>query len=138
MKICFSRYFVQLIDLTQGELEWLAKHMGHEIDIHKMAYRIHTAAVEVAKVGKVLQVMDSTAPGKQSALRQLKGIELDFFTLGNIGIRFVNTSPHFILYNLLFSAFICRCTTFGYSHSTDNNRCNIVLFICCNIIISNK
>lgn len=65
---------MQLIDLTQGELDWLAKHMGHEVDIHKMAYRIHTAAVEVAKVGKVLQVLDSTAPGKQTALRHLKGI----------------------------------------------------------------
>jgi len=49
---------LQLIDLEQGELEWLSRHLGHELNIHKSAYRLHTAAVEVTKVGKVLMAID--------------------------------------------------------------------------------
>lgn len=47
--------------------------MGHSVDIHKMAYRIHTAAIEVTTVGKVLTTLDSTAADKGTALRNLRG-----------------------------------------------------------------
>jgi hypothetical protein len=33
--------------------------MGHEKDMHKLAYRIHTAAIEKGKVGRVLTAVDS-------------------------------------------------------------------------------
>ena len=61
-----------MIDLNQGEMDWLSKHMGHETDLHKMAYRLHTSMVELTKVGKVLNVLDSTAEGKQQLLHNLK------------------------------------------------------------------
>ena len=49
---------LQLFDLHPGELDWLAKHMGHDVDIHKLAYRLHTSTVEITKVGKVLAALD--------------------------------------------------------------------------------
>jgi hypothetical protein len=51
----------------------MAKHMGHSVDIHKMAYRIHTAAIEVTKVGKVLTTLDSTDADKGTAIKNLRG-----------------------------------------------------------------
>ena len=61
-----------MIDLNQGELDWLSKHMGHETDMHKMAYRLHTSQVELTKVGKVFDALDSTVDGKQNRLQNLK------------------------------------------------------------------
>ena len=51
-------FMLQLIDMEQGELEWLSRHLGHELNIHKSAYQLHRAAVEVMKVGKVLMTID--------------------------------------------------------------------------------
>ncbi len=62
--------------LVPGEVEWLAKHMGHSTDIHKLAYRIHTTSIEVTKVGKVLSTLDSTAPNKLTTLQNLQGISM--------------------------------------------------------------
>ncbi len=47
--------------------------MGHSLDMHKMAYRLHTPEVIITKVGKVLSALDSTAPGKKTALTSLRG-----------------------------------------------------------------
>lgn len=45
--------------MKPGELEWLSNHMGHEVNIHKQSYRLHTTAVEIAKVGRMLMSIDS-------------------------------------------------------------------------------
>lgn len=65
------------MSLVPGEVEWLAKHMGHSTDIHKLAYRIHTTSIEVTKVGKVLNTLDSTAPNKLTTIRNLQGTAED-------------------------------------------------------------
>ena len=50
---------LQLIDMTPGQVEWLASHLGHEIGTHKRNYRLHPKEIEVTKVGRILCAMDS-------------------------------------------------------------------------------
>lgn len=56
--ICFEISF-QLVNLSNHELDWLSSHMGHEVNIHKSSYRLHTSAVEITKVGRLLMAIDS-------------------------------------------------------------------------------
>jgi len=51
--------FVPLIDMTPGELQFLSSHLGHDVSTHKNKYRIHSTAVEITKVGKLLMAVDS-------------------------------------------------------------------------------
>ena len=48
----------QVIDLKDSELEWLARHMGHDIRIHRQFYRLHDSTLEMAKVGRLLMAVD--------------------------------------------------------------------------------
>jgi hypothetical protein len=50
--------------MLPSELEWLSCHMGHEKNVHKSSYRLHTAAVEITKVGKLLNAIDSGIVGR--------------------------------------------------------------------------
>lgn len=45
---------MQLLDLTQNELDWVSKHLGHSLNIHKFYYRQHTSAIEMGKVARLL------------------------------------------------------------------------------------
>jgi len=45
---------MQLLDLTQNELDWVSKHLGHSLNIHKFHYRQHTSAIEMGKVSRLL------------------------------------------------------------------------------------
>lgn len=48
----------QVLDLQEKELDWLARHMGHDIQIHREYYRLHASTLELAKVSKILAVVD--------------------------------------------------------------------------------
>lgn len=48
----------QLIELEPHEQEWVANHLGHELNIHKSVYRQHTSTIELAKVGRLLIAID--------------------------------------------------------------------------------
>ena len=53
----FKKYtatVAQIVNLTENELEWLCNHMGHNIKVHREFYRLPSAALEVAKVSKLL------------------------------------------------------------------------------------
>ena len=50
---------LQIADLQPGELEWLAQHLGHTVEIHRSAYRLHESTIELAKVSKLLIAIDS-------------------------------------------------------------------------------
>ena len=45
--------------MTQGELKWLANHMGHDVNIHENVYRLHDSTIELAKVSRLLMAVDS-------------------------------------------------------------------------------
>jgi hypothetical protein len=68
-KICVVLF--QLFDLNNGEMEWLANHMGHDIKIHKDFYRLHDSTIEIAKVSRLLLAIDA---GKAAKFKG-KGLE---------------------------------------------------------------
>ena len=68
-------FMIQLIEMLPGELEWLSNHLGHNIDIHKTAYRLHTPAIEITKVGRILLALDSLE------MASFKGKKLDSLLL---------------------------------------------------------
>ena len=66
----------QLFDLKEGEMEWLANHMGHELNIHRDFYRLHESTVEIAKVSRVLMAIDAGQARKYTG-KSLNEIGLD-------------------------------------------------------------
>ena len=66
----------QILDLHENELDWLARHLGHDITVHREYYRLHESTIELAKVGKILATVDE---GKTQhwAGKSLDDIDLD-------------------------------------------------------------
>ena len=52
---------LQVLNLKEGELEWLANHLGHDINIHRDVYRLHESTMEITKVSKLLLAMERGA-----------------------------------------------------------------------------
>ena len=61
----------QTAALTEIETDWLARHLGHDIRVHRDFYRIHESTAELAKISKLLLAVDK---GK---IEHLKGKNLD-------------------------------------------------------------
>lgn len=40
-------------------MDWLARHLGHDIRIHRDYYRLHSSTLELAKVSKLLLAIDA-------------------------------------------------------------------------------
>ena len=62
---------VQLLNLRDNELDQLATFMGHDIRVHRDFYRLPDATIQVAKLSKVLILMEN------GDLKNLKGKNLD-------------------------------------------------------------
>ena len=65
----------QIMQLEENELEWLCTHMGHSIDVHRNFYRLPTAALELAKISKLL-IASEEGNVHQFAGQNLKSIEI--------------------------------------------------------------
>jgi hypothetical protein len=50
---------LQVFDLSDGELEWLSNHLGHNLEVHKDTYRLHGHAVEISKVSRIQLAIES-------------------------------------------------------------------------------
>lgn len=48
----------QVFNLKENEVDWLARHLGHDIKVHRNFYRIHHSAIELTKVSKLLMAVD--------------------------------------------------------------------------------
>ena len=48
----------QVLDLTTNEMEWVASHLGHTMDVEKTYYRMMSGAIEKAKIAKLLMLAD--------------------------------------------------------------------------------
>jgi hypothetical protein len=59
--------------MVPAEVEWFSCHLGHNANVHKSSYRLHTSAVEITKVGKVLMEIDSGVVGRQKSASQAQG-----------------------------------------------------------------
>ncbi|KAG5862139.1 hypothetical protein JTB14_035810 [Gonioctena quinquepunctata] len=49
----------QIINLTENETDWLARHLGHDIRVHRDFYRLHESAVELTKISRLLMAEDN-------------------------------------------------------------------------------
>jgi len=63
---------LQHLELAPAEVEWFSCHMGRNVNVHKNSYRLHTSAVEITKVGKVLMTIDSGVVGHRKSPSQQK------------------------------------------------------------------
>ena len=70
----------QIFELSEGEVDWLARHLTHDIRVHREFYRLHDSSVELAKVSKLLLAVESGRPG------EWKGKGLDEIDLNMIGL----------------------------------------------------
>lgn len=50
--------FSQVLSLKESEVDWLARHLGHGIQVHRDFYRLHESTIEIAKVSKLLLTVD--------------------------------------------------------------------------------
>ena len=77
----------QVIDLSQSELEWLARHMGHDLAVHREYYRLHDHTLELSKVSRLLMAVDegnaSKWQGKKLSEITINGMQLFYNYLQN-------------------------------------------------------
>jgi hypothetical protein len=57
--------------MPENEVQEVARHMGHELSVHKQFYRLQDDVIELAKIAKLLLAVES---GKA---HQFKGISMD-------------------------------------------------------------
>lgn len=48
-----------MLDLDDKELDWLVRHTGRDIQTHCEYYQLQDSTIELAKVSKILAVMDN-------------------------------------------------------------------------------
>ena len=72
----------QIADLSEGDLRWLADHLGHNLDVHREYYRLRDSTIELSKVSRLLLAMDEgnakNFAGKSCLRLLLKVIYLNF------------------------------------------------------------
>ena len=49
----------QIVCLEKEELEWVADHLGHSIDVHRQFYRLQESTLEISKVSKLLLAIEN-------------------------------------------------------------------------------
>ena len=119
---------MQIAALTRGELQWLANHMGHELNIHETVYRLQDHTIELAKVSRLLMAVDDGTisayrgktlddilmTGEQATLTDIytpqQHREFDAFLVGQTFIIFLCSLQYQSLieqYLVLYSAIDC-------------------------------
>ena len=53
----------QILDLQENELDWLARHLGHDIAVHREYYRLHEPTPSLQRLGRSLQRLVKEKPG---------------------------------------------------------------------------
>ena len=66
----------QIVDLNSAELDWLARHLGHDIAVHRDFYRLQDHNIELSKVSRLLLAVDEGNASKWAGKR-LDDIDLD-------------------------------------------------------------
>ena len=61
----------QVMDLSDQEIGWLSKHLGHTVAVHRRHYRHHTGTIEVGKITKILH------SSQQGTLHHQRGKNFD-------------------------------------------------------------
>ncbi|XP_038073460.1 uncharacterized protein LOC119741677 isoform X2 [Patiria miniata] len=66
----------QILNLKDSQLDWLADHLGHSINVHRDYYRLSAPTIELTKVAKLMLAIDSGNVGKFVG-KSLDEIDLD-------------------------------------------------------------
>ena len=63
----------QVLQLTDNEVGWLSRHLGHSVQVHQEFYQLHHSTLELTRVALMLQMIDE---GKAAMFkdRQLRDI----------------------------------------------------------------
>lgn len=62
---------IQVMALPKYQLQWVADHLGHNMEVHAKYYRQSIESVETAKIAKLMYMIDN------QKLKDLKGRDLD-------------------------------------------------------------
>lgn len=65
----------QIFNLQENEYDWLARHLGHDVRVHREFYRLQENAVELTKVSRLLLAVDQGEAHKFAG-KELKDINL--------------------------------------------------------------
>lgn len=76
----------QVLSLKETEVDWLARHLGHDIRVHRDFYRLHESTIEIAKVSKLLLTVDKGQTSKWAG-KALADINIDGKMFTNIIIH---------------------------------------------------
>lgn len=57
-KYCNDINIFQALDLKPNQVDWVMRHMGHSLDVHKIHYRATSDIIERTKVAKILLLQD--------------------------------------------------------------------------------
>ncbi|XP_068739208.1 uncharacterized protein [Montipora capricornis] len=68
----------QVLSMEEKEVDWPARHLGHDIRVHRDFYRLHESTIEIAKVSKLLLTVD------QGETRKFAGKTLQEINLNDI------------------------------------------------------
>ena len=65
----------QIVALEKEELEWVADHLGHNIEVHRDFYRLQESTLEISKVSKLLLAIEN------GCIHEIAGKKLSDITL---------------------------------------------------------
>lgn len=66
----------QVFNLTENETDWLARHLGHDVRVHRDFYRLQENAVELTKVSRLLMAVDKGEAARYAG-KELKDINIE-------------------------------------------------------------
>ena len=65
----------QMLSVSDTELQWIVKHLGHSMKVHQTFYRAMSSTIEHTKIAKLLILADS---GKIAAYQGRRLEEVSF------------------------------------------------------------
>ncbi|XP_061165845.1 uncharacterized protein LOC133174766 [Saccostrea echinata] len=66
----------QILDMTQGELKLLAKHLGHDVKTNKEYYQLSSSVLELSKVARMLYAVENGQVNEWAG-KKMKDIQLE-------------------------------------------------------------
>lgn len=64
-------FIIQVMSLNNAQMEWVAEHLGHSLDVEKQYYRMTSSTIEKAKIAKLLILADKGQVPKNQTLDEI-------------------------------------------------------------------
>ena len=75
-------FVFQVLDLKPHQMDWVLRHMGHSLDVHKIYYRATSDVIERTQIAKILLLQDA------DRFSEFSNSSLDDIQLSGIPIKF--------------------------------------------------